>query len=107
GLVALTLAVFGIAGNWADRSTRLFGSIALGGLVFSLGHNSVFHGVMYALIPMVEMARNPSMASFLFHFGLCVLIAYGIDGYPFVSDRLVKRTTATLLTFGAIVGIAI
>jgi len=70
GLVALSLALFGIAANGQDRTVRLLGAIALGGLLFALGHNSVFHGLIYALVPMVEKARNPSMAAFIFHFGL-------------------------------------
>src|SRR5439155_1230475 len=97
GLVALTLALLAIAGNWGDRMTRLFAGIALGGLLFSLGHNSVFHGVLYSLVPMVEKARSPSMAIFIFHFGLCVLIAYGIDSYGSVNGVVVKRA-AWLLT---------
>jgi len=107
GLVALTLALLGIAGNWEDRTARLLGAIALGGLLFSLGHNSIFHGVIYALVPMVEKARNPSMAIFIFHFGLCVLIAYGIDGCRLVSANIVKRTSGSLVGFAAILGITI
>ena len=106
GLAALTLALVGIAASWEDRMTRLFGAIALGGLLFSLAHNSVFHGVLYALIPMVEKARNPSAAIFIFHFGLCVLIAYGVDGYRLLSSSIVKRTTAVLLGFAALLAIA-
>src|SRR5215470_9303258 len=70
GITALLLALFGILGAWHDRMTRLFGGIALGGLIFSLGHNAVFHGVLYALVPMVEKARSPSMAIFIFHLGV-------------------------------------
>ena len=65
GLVALTVALFGVIASWEDRMVRLFGGIALGGLLFALGHNSVFHGVLYALVPMVEKARSPSMAIFI------------------------------------------
>ena len=107
GLVAVTLALLGLASSWRDRATRLFAAIALGGLLFSLGHNSVFHGVLYALVPAVEKARSPSMASFIFHFGLCVLIAYGIDGYRRISDEIMRRTVSTLLGFSALIAIVI
>src|SRR6266852_1579632 len=54
GLVAPTLALLGIAGSWENRTTRLFAAIALGGLLFSLARISVFHGLIYALVPMVD-----------------------------------------------------
>jgi len=94
-------------GGWRDRIPRLFGAVALGGLLFSLGHNSVFHGVLYALLPMVEKGRSPSMASFIFHFGLCVLIAYGIDGYRSIDTSFIRRTVSTLLGFSALIAIAV
>ncbi|HTM47620.1 MAG TPA: hypothetical protein VL285_03010 [Bryobacteraceae bacterium] len=103
GLVALTMGLFGIAGAWRDRTARLFGAIALGGLLFSLGHNSVFHGVLYAVVPMVEKARSPSMASFIFHFGLCVLIAYGIDGSEVIKTAFSKWTARGLAALSAVV----
>ena len=107
GLVAVTLALFGLASGWFHRTARLFGAIALGGLLFSLGPNSVFHGILYALLPVVEKARNPAMASFIFHIGLCVLIAYGIDGYHSLRDAIVSRTVSTVLVFSALIAIAI
>jgi uncharacterized membrane protein YfhO len=106
-LVALTLALLGLIANWEDRVTRLFGGIALGGLLFSLGEHSVFQGIAYALIPMVEKARNPSMAIFIFQFGLCVLIAYGIDNYRLLNSALVKRVAVLLSSFAALTALAI
>jgi hypothetical protein len=103
GLAALTLALLAIAGSWSDRMTRFFAAIAMGGLIFSLGHNSIFHGVLYALIPMVEKARSPSMAIFIFHFGLCVLVAYGIDSYHFVESAIVRRSAWILCGFSGFV----
>src|SRR6266567_6349343 len=107
GLAALTLALLALAGSWSDRMTRLFAAIALGGLLFSLGHNSVFHGVLYSLAPLVEKARSPSMAIFIFNFGLCVLIAYGIDSYQFVSSAIVKCAAWLLTGFAGVVGLAL
>jgi hypothetical protein len=107
GLSALTLAILGLAGSWSDRMTRLFAAIALGGLLFSLGHNSVFHGVLYSLAPLVEKARSPSMAIFIFNFGLCVLIAYGIDSYQLVNSVIVKRAAWFLSAFAGAIGLAL
>jgi hypothetical protein len=107
GLVALTLALFGVIASWQDRVTRLFAGIALGGLLFSLGQHSVFHGILYSLVPILEKARNPSMAIFIFHFGLCVLIAYGIDNYRFLTSALIKRVAVLLSSFAALTALAV
>lgn len=78
GLVAVILALAALQ-SWREPVVRLFAAMALGGLLFSLGENSVFHGFLYAVTPIVEKARNPSMAIFIFNFSLAVLTAYGMD----------------------------
>lgn len=79
GLTAGSLAFLAIAVGWKRRSVRLFAAVALGGLLFSLGRDIVFHGILYALVPALEKARQPGRAIFLFHFGIAALIACGID----------------------------
>ena len=106
GLVAFTLAFLGIVGNWKDQTARLFGAISLGGLLFALGANSVFNGVIYSLVPLVEKARNDSMAIFIFHFGLAVLVAYGIDSYQSLDCAFSRRVTALVCGFAVLVGVA-
>jgi hypothetical protein len=81
GLVAVSLALLAAAGSWRDPMVRLLGGIAAGGLLFSLGGNSVFHGMIYALLPVVEKARVPAMAMLIFNLGVAVLAAYGLDTY--------------------------
>lgn len=79
GLVVISLAFLAIAAAWRDRMVRLFAAIALGGLIFALGGNAVFQGVLYAAVPMVEKARSPGMAILIFHLGVTVLAAFGLD----------------------------
>ena len=79
-LVALTLALLGAIASWKNRVTRLFAGIALGGLLAS---------------------------SFIFHFGLCVLIAYGIDDCKSIGDTLKKAVAILLCAFSAGVGLLI
>ena len=81
GIVVVSLAFLGVAAAWHEPIVRFFGAIAVGGLVFSLGGNAVFHGVIYSLIPMVEKARVPAQAILIFHLGVTVLAAYGFDAY--------------------------
>ncbi len=102
GLVVVTLAFVALAAAWRDWHVRLFAAVALGGLIFSLGWHGVFQGMFYVLFPMVEKARNPSMAIFIFHFGVAILCAYGIDYYT-REEKWTKRLPAALVCFGAVV----
>ena len=97
-LPIVVLAFLALAGEWRDRTVRLFGAVAAGGFVFASGSFAVFHGIVYALVPMVEKARNDSMAVFIFHFGIIVLSAYGLDHFLDVPDAWVRR--AMMITIG-------
>jgi hypothetical protein len=100
GWMVLTLATTGLITAWKIREVRFFFSVALGGLLFSIGKNNPLHGVLYSLVPMVEKARSPGFAMLLFGFGASVLFAYGIDGLPSFHrlHRLWARRILTLLT---------
>ena len=79
GVVAVTLALLGVALAWKDRSVKLFATLALAGLIYALGKYSVFQGLLYALVPFVEKARVPVASVFLTGCGAAVLLAAGID----------------------------
>ena len=80
GITAVTLALIGFRLRFDDRAVRLLGGASMGALLFALGGFSVFHGVAYLLIPMVEKASSPGMAVVIAQFALAVLASYGIDG---------------------------
>ncbi len=103
GLVGVTLALLAAAGAWRDSTVRLFGGIAIGGLLFSLGGNSVFHGMIYAIVPIVEKARSPAMAMLIFNLGVAVLAAYGLDTYRSQPRNWLwaRRLIYALATFSA------
>jgi hypothetical protein len=104
GLVVMSLAFLAIAAAWGDRVVRLFGAIAVGGLIFSLGGNAVFQGVLYAVIPMVEKARSPGMAILIFHLGISVLAAFGLDAFLSQPRDWIwtRRLVWALLCLGAV-----
>jgi len=79
GVVVTALALLALALGFGRTEVRLLAAVAAGGLLFSLGHNSVWHGMLYAVAPLVEKARTPSMAIFVFHFGFSMLAALGFD----------------------------
>jgi len=79
GVVALTLALIGVAGCWRDGRVRLLAGVGLGGLLYALGQHSVFQGFLYAVIPTLDKARSPSVAVVIFEFGAAALVAFGFD----------------------------
>ena len=81
GLTIVSLALLAVAGSWGEPVVRFFAALAAGGLLFALGGAMVFHGMIYAIVPLVEKARVPAMAILLFHLGAAVLAAYGLDSY--------------------------
>ncbi len=103
GVAATALALLGLAARFREREVRLLAVVGLCGLVFSLGQNSVFHGMAYALLPLVEKARSPSTAIFIFHFGFSMLTAFGMDRLM-ASDGAPwpRRAALALLAFAAL-----
>ncbi len=54
GVAAFSLAILGAILSWSERRVRWLAAIGLGGILFALGSNNVFHGMFYALVPLVE-----------------------------------------------------
>lgn len=79
GVIAITLAILGVAIWWREPLVKLFSAIAVAGLAYSLGTYSVFQGFLYAVVPFVEKARAPAAAIFLFHAACATLAAFGVD----------------------------
>ncbi len=107
GLVALAMAFFAAARGWENRMVRLFGAVTLLALLFAMGANTLFEGLIYALVPGVEKARSPHMALFMYGFGLSVLSAYGIDVFANEASRRQsvwsQRLIVSLSTLGLLV----
>ncbi len=79
GLVGVSLGLVGCCLGWRDRRVRWLSAIAVCGLLFTLGANSLLHGVLYSLIPLVEKARVPAAGSLIFALGFAPLAAFGVD----------------------------
>jgi len=103
GLVVITLALIGVVARWQEQSVRVMSAATAGGLLFALGSRSLFHGILYALVPNVDKAREPSMAVAIFHVGLVVLAAYGLDSFRSqaaeAANRISIRLVAALALF--------
>lgn len=107
GIVALTLAILAIAACWKDWRVRFLSTIGLGGLVYALGGISVFQGALYGVVPSLDKARAPAVATALFGFAIAVLAAFGFDrwrdGPP---SPWIRRTGMGLGAFAGVTGFA-
>ncbi len=101
GVAALALALLALGMCWRDARVRLLGAVALGGLLYSLGHHSLFQGFLYAALPDLDKARVVSAAVVVFEFGIAVLAAFGLDrlGSPEPSPWP-RRVIWAALVFG-------
>jgi hypothetical protein len=98
GTVAMTLGLIGLMAFWKDRRARWLGAMALGGILFALGPNSVFHGMIYAIVPLVDKARVPAAASIVFMLGLAPLAAFGLDSLCLTESHLITRRAGWILS---------
>jgi hypothetical protein len=105
GVAAFSLALLGLGLCWKQPGVKVFAALAIGGVLFALGPNSVFHGLVYAVVPFIEKARVPAMALFLFQAGAAVLAAFGIDKLSEASDAPWMRSMVRgVAVAGAVLG---
>jgi hypothetical protein len=101
GVVALALALMALGMCWRDTRVRLLAAVGLGGLVYSLGHYSLFQGVLYGVVPELDKARVVSAAIVVFEFGIAVLAAFGLDQLGSSGSSLwPRRVMWAALSFG-------
>jgi hypothetical protein len=100
GLAVLTLAAAGFLLAFRFAAVRMLAVIGACALLFALGGFSVFHGVAYLLVPLVEKARTPAMALVIVQFALAVLAAYGMDALRTAS--LSRWWMGALITLGVL-----
>ena len=98
GLALVALAAVGFTACFQATEVRLLGAIGAGGLLFALGGFSIFHGIAYLVVPMVEKARSPAMAIVMVQFAVAVLAAYGLDTVR--RGAIGRWTVPVLVTVG-------
>jgi len=79
GWAVLLMALAGIAAAWRELPVKMLAIVAMAGLICAFGGQTVFHGILYALIPNVDKARRIEFAVFLLGFGAAALSSYGVD----------------------------
>jgi hypothetical protein len=103
GVIAVCLGVLGIWRAWRWPAVRIATVALIGSLVFAMGGNTIFHGMFYSLLPLVEKARSPLMATLVTLACLSLLVSYGVDalreGLPEVGTRKLRWTLAAAGAF--------
>lgn len=100
GLTAFLLVVAGVAIGFKEREVKLLTALAVGGLLLALAGRTLFHGLLYALVPAVEKARNPSMATLVFCAAAAPLASYGFDLLDAVWRKRLAITAGTVAALG-------
>jgi len=101
GLVAVSFALLAMVAGWSQTHVRVLAGISAAGMLLSLGSFNVFHGILYAVAPWVNKARNPSMAIFLFHLGVAALAAFGMDRFAEREEWSARWTRRLIIALGA------
>jgi hypothetical protein len=99
GVTGLTLALIGMATRWRCLAVRVFTFVGLGGILFSLAKYNVFHGIFWALVPLVDKARAPAMAVVVFDCAAAALAAWGVDSLLCPDSEVHLRRAIRALLF--------
>jgi hypothetical protein len=101
GLAIVGMGMLGLACAITDRRVRWVAWVTGLALVFALGAATPLHGVLYSVVPGLGKARIPVRAIHVFNLGLCVMAAYGMDGFLAGQRQRGTRILAgVLLLFG-------
>lgn len=82
GFAVIALAVIAIVAEWRGGRraiTYLMTALAIGAYLYSLGPFTVFHGILYSLVPMLDKARSANLVYVVSSFAIAVLAAFGLD----------------------------
>ena len=106
GVTILSCAIFAVAANWRARMVAPFAALGIFGLFFSLGKYSVFHGILYSVVPLLDKSRNAAFAMLIANLAIAILAGFGIE--CLLTERESVRRAArgmaiVLLSAGALI----
>lgn len=79
GVFPLVLSVIGIWKAWGRRWTPYLAGLALAALLYSWGSLSLLHGLLYAVVPRLWIAREAGRIVYLADFSLSILAGFGAE----------------------------
>ncbi len=97
GVVGLSLAAIAVWSGFRRKEVRLLVFLALACLLYAMAGSDVLYGPVYALVPLMEKAREPIAVLFLFHLAVAALAAMGIETLIAAPDASRERRVAKTL----------
>jgi hypothetical protein len=98
GAAICLFATIGLIACFDHREVRILAAVSAVAILFSFGGISLFHGLLYLLVPMVEKVRTPALAIVICQFATAVSAAFGLDAL--LSKRVSQRWTWGLVIAG-------
>jgi hypothetical protein len=87
GVLPFFLAVAGVWKYWKNLWVRYLTGLAVLAFAYSLGSFSPLHGVLYAVVPYLWLARSSDRFVYLVSFALAILAAFGLDALLDPANR--------------------
>ncbi len=79
GVLPFLLAVVGVWQNWQNVWVRYLAGLAVATFFYTLGAYSFLHGLLYALVPYLWIAREAGRFIYLAHFATAILAGFGVQ----------------------------
>ncbi len=94
GITIFIFALLAVIANWRARMVGPFAALAIFGILFSLGKYSIFHGILYSIVPLLDKSRNAAFAMFIADLAIAVLAGFGIDYFLSERERIARQIRA-------------
>jgi hypothetical protein len=88
GVLPLLLAIIGVWQNWDNAWVRYLCVLAVLVFFYTLGPYTLLHGLVYALVPFLWIARGAARFTYLAHFAMALLAGFGVQALLCREGRL-------------------
>ncbi len=102
GVFPLLLAGIAVWKQWSGPWVRFFAGTAGVAFLYALGKTSILYGVLYAVAPVLWMAREANRFTYLADFGLAILAGIGLQEILRVSSAASWTALTRILRWVAI-----
>jgi hypothetical protein len=79
GVFPVLAGIIGVWKSWGEPWVRYLTGLWVAAVLYAFGSYSLLHGVVYAIVPDLWLAREAGRFVFLAEFALAILAAFGLD----------------------------
>jgi hypothetical protein len=87
GVFPLLAAIVALWRCWSNLWVRYLAGLATAALLYAMGSYSLLHGVLYAVVPKLWMAREAGRFVYLADFSLAILAGFGVETLLVAAGR--------------------